>query len=128
MKKIITLSCLIVIFIHSMAFAAKWDKSDKILFNIFTVGMIMDCFQTNYIFTYDGDGYREKNSVIRAGVHSIGRGFIPLWFGSFTLGSWYVLDKFPAKSRKYILVGLILVKGIHISENGSHGIGLNFKF
>jgi len=126
MKKMIII--LFLILIHSSSFAAKWDKSDKILFNMFTTGMIIDCLQTNYIFTHNGDGYHEKNSTIKAGVHSIGRGFIPLWFGSFILGSWYVLDKSPAKIRKFTLVGLILVKGNDCGRNYRKGIGLNFKF
>jgi len=124
MKKISII--LFLIFIHSSSYAGNWSKTDEVLFSTFTTTMVVDCLQTNYIFTHDN--YKEKNSIIRNGVQSIGRGFIPLFFGSCVFGSWWLLDKYPDKGRKFVLIAFISIKAAVIINNKNKGIGLNFKF
>lgn len=125
MKKIITLLCLISIFIHSIAFA-KWDKTDKTLFGTFTYIMIIDCSQTNYIFTHEKR--YEKNPIMRSGVKRIGRGFIPIYFSGCIFGSWYISNKLKSRNRKILLSALILFESAIIIRNNGRGVGLNFKF
>jgi len=137
MKKIITLSCLIFIFIHSMAFAGVWDRTDKILFGTFTTSMVIDCLQTNYCCSSRGDlvrhygnnfYYEKLNPILKCGIKAIGKEFIPIYFGGCILGGWYILDKFSSRNRKIILTGLILFNGVIISRNKNLGIGFDFKF
>jgi len=126
-KKIITLNLIfILICFCSISFAAKWDKTDKALFGAFTTTMIIDCLQTNYAFTHKD--FSERNSIIREGVHSIGREFIPIYFGVCTIGSWYILNKFSSRNKKFILIGLTLFNISTISHNKNEGAKLNFKF
>jgi len=131
MKKIITLSCLIFIFIYSISFASGWDRTDKILFGTFTTGMIIDCLQTNYSHIPAPNplnSYYEHNPIVDAGVKEFGKGFIPVYFGGCIFGGWYISNKLKSRNRKILLSTLILLETIVIIDNKNKGVGLNFKF
>jgi len=128
MKKIIIINIFFIV-ITSLSFADTWDKTDKVLFGTFTSAMIIDCLQTNYIFSPNKFNERnEHNPIIKSGVKGIGTGFIPLYFGSCILGSWYISNKLKSRNRKILLSALVLLETIVIIDNNSKGIGLNFKF
>jgi len=125
MKKMLIILLLPFIFASSV-YAQNWSKKDNTLFTLFATGIFIDCMQTNYIFTHNR--FKERNSVIRSGVKSMRRTFIPLYFTTLIFSTRYILNKFPNNYREYILSSLIIVEGITITRNMSIGVGLNFKF
>ena len=126
MKKITILDLIFILIFASSPLACTWDKTDKALFSAFSATMAIDCMQTNYIFS--SDKFYEHNPIIKSGVKGIGTGFIPLYFGSYILGGWYISNKLKSRNRKILLSALILLETIVIIDNNSKGIGLNFKF
>jgi len=125
MRKILIILLLPFIFASS-GYAQSWSKKDNTLFTLFATGIFIDCMQTNYIFTHNR--FEERNSVIRSGVKSIGRTFIPLYFTTLIFSTRYILNKFPNNHRKYILSGLIMVESINAIQNMSYGYGLSLEF
>lgn len=122
---LVILVLMLIVFAHCEVHSSKWDKVDKILFSTFSTTMVVDCLQTNYIFT--STNYTEKNPIIKEGVHILGRGFIPLYFIGCTGLGYYIADKISnSKGRKVLLSALVLMETICIIDNNSIGVKLRF--
>jgi len=133
LKTVIILNILVVT-LSSLSFASNWDKTDKILFGIFTATTAIDYLQTNYVHsprrkvTKYRDAYNERNPIVKSGVKEFGTGFIPVYFGGCILSGWYISDKLKSRNRKILLSALVLLETIVIVDNKNKGVGLNFKF
>ncbi len=121
MKILFTFATLLILLISPAFAGSEWDKTDKLLFSIFTIFNIVDYSQTRYISEHS-DKYHEANPILKDKNEQ----FITLYFGGYILTTWLLSNELQSNYRKALLISLSSSALTVIGRNVMVGIKLSF--
>lgn len=99
----------------------KWSKTDITLESMVVVASIADWQQTKQI--QKTPGFQEQNPILGEHPH---QSKIDVYFLSSILLHIWIMDKLPAKYRKYVAGVSIIFEGAMIKRNISLGFKVSF--